>query len=188
MTLVTIPYNAIIIAKERMGVYTGVSIVEVLLKLLIVFILVNTAQDKLKVYAVLIFLVTFVITFIYRYYCKTRFVECKYIFFWDKSIFIDIMSFSSWKFMGSFSGIMTKEGVNVLLNVFYGPTINAAQGIATQINNAIQYFSGNFYMAVKPQIIKSYAIDDLGRIKSLLFWSSRLSFYFLLFFFNIDGS
>jgi O-antigen/teichoic acid export membrane protein len=180
LTLVTIPYNAIIIAKERMGVYAGVSIIEAFLKLLIVFILVDTAQDKLKLYAMLVFLVTFVITFIYRYYCKTQFVECKYKFYWDKSIFIDITSFSSWKLMGSFSGIMTKEGVNVLLNIFYGPTINAAQGIAAQVNNALQSFSSNFYMAVKPQIIKSYAIHDLGRIKSLVFWSSRLSFYLLL--------
>jgi O-antigen/teichoic acid export membrane protein len=154
MTILTVPYNSAIIAREHMKVYAYVSIIEVVLKLIIVYLLVFFSFDKLKLYAVLTFFVACLITFIYRTYCKRRFKECIYFFYWDANKFKEILSFAWWNMIGAMANIFKTQGINILLNVFFNPVINAARAIAFQVNSALTNFTNNFYMAVRPQITK----------------------------------
>ncbi len=181
MTMFTIPYNAAIIAHERMNVYAYVSIIEVTLKLLIVYLLVLFSFDKLKLYAILMFSVTTIISFIYRTYCNRKFEECHYVFYWNKSLFYELVSYSGWNLFGAFSGIVKGQGSNIVLNIFFGPTVNAARAIAFQINQAINNFVTNFYQAVRPQIIKYYAEGNINSMLNLIFTSSRFSYYLMFF-------
>lgn len=179
MTMFTIPYNAIIIAHENMKVYAWVSIVEVTLKLIIVYILILFDNDKLKLYSILMFSVTTIVTFIYRTYCKKKYVECQYVITWDDQLFRSILSFSGWNLFGSMATIFQNQGINILLNVFFNPVINAARGIAFQINTAVNQFVINFSTAVNPQITKYYAIDEKENMFDLVIKSSKLAFYLM---------
>ena len=179
MTMFTIPYNAIIIARENMKVYAWVSIIEAILKLLIVYILVVFTYDKLKLYAVLMFGVTTLITFIYRIYCNRNYKESRFVFYWDKALFKEILSFSGWNLFGSMAGVFNSQGINIILNIFFGPIVNAARGIAYQISTAINKFVQNFMTATRPQIIKYYAADEKNLMMKLVFQSSKISFYML---------
>lgn len=180
MTMFTIPYNAAIIAHERMKVYAWGSISEALLKLIIVYLLVIFSYDKLKLYAVLMFVVTALVTFAYRTYCQRNFEESRFSFYWETRLFKEIISFSSWNLFGSMAVVFKNQGINILLNVFFNPTINAARAIAYQVNTAINQFVTNFSTAVNPQITKYYAAGEKKRMMKLVFQSSKFS-YFLLF-------
>lgn len=180
MTLFTIPYNAVVIAREKMNVFAWVSIFEVGLKLLIVYLLVLFSLDKLKLYAVLIFVVTSIVTLVYRTYSIRRFAECRFSFFWDRILFEEIVRYSGWNLFGSLSAILNSHGVNVILNLFFGPVVNTANGIARQLSGAINGFVTNFSIAVNPQITKHYASGDVKEMERLVFQSSKLS-YFLMF-------
>lgn len=179
MTMFTIPYNAAIIAHERMKVYAYVSIIEVSLKLLIVYVLILFSFDKLKLYAILIFGVTTLVTLIYRTYCKRKFEECKFSFYWNIALFKEIISYSGWNLFGTIASIFNNQGVNILLNIFFGPIVNAARGIAYQLNSAIIQFVQNFMTATRPQIIKYYAADKKLEMLKLVFQSSKFSFLLL---------
>jgi O-antigen/teichoic acid export membrane protein len=180
VTIMTIPYDAAIIAHENMNVYAYVSIVEVLLKLVIVYILVLFSFDKLKLYACLIFATTCIITFIYRTICKRKYQECNFQFYWNRELFNTLMSYSGWNLFGATAGILNNQGLNILLNMFFGPIVNAARAIAYQIIGAVNQFVFNFTTAVRPQITKCYAAGEQQQMMSLVFQSSKLS-YFLLF-------
>lgn len=184
MTMFTIPYNAAIIARERMSVYAWVSIIEVVLKLLIVYLLVLFSFDKLKLYAILIFCVTTIVTFIYRTYCKRKFEECSYSFYWEKSLFKDLINYSGWNLFGALSSVSKGQGINIILNVFLGTVVNAARGIAYQVDSIILNLGNNFFTAVRPQIIKLYATNQQTELMNLIFRSTKFSFY-LLFFFSL---
>jgi O-antigen/teichoic acid export membrane protein len=179
-TIMTIPYNAAIIAHENMNVYAYVSILEVMLKLLIVYLLILFSFDKLKLYALLTFMVAWIIRYIYRRVCKNKYEECKFRFSWDKELFKTLLSYSGWSLFGAISGILKNQGINILLNMFFGPTINAAKSVAYNVNSAITQFSSNFYTAVRPQITKNYAAGEQQQMMSLIFQSAKFS-YFLLF-------
>jgi len=179
MTMFTIPYNASIIAHENMKVYAYVSIVEVLLKLLIVYLLVLFSYDKLKLYAILMFIVTGIVTLIYRTYCKRKFVECKYSYFWDKKLFKEIFSYSGWNLFSVMALALNTQGVNIILNSFFGPLVNASRGIAYQVNSAVDQFVQNFMTATRPQIIKYYSTGENEKMLKLIFQSSKLSFFLL---------
>jgi O-antigen/teichoic acid export membrane protein len=180
MTLIRIPYDAVIIARERMSVYAYMSIVEVILKLLIVYLLVLVSFDKLKLYAVLIFLVTTIVSLIFRIYCKRNFEECNFKLFWDKATFKMLFSYSGWSLFGTLTTVTFDQGTNFLLNIFFGPVVNASRAIAYQVNNAINSFSSNFYTAIRPQIIKSYAEGNRAYVIQLVFRSSKYSLFLLL--------
>ncbi len=180
MTMFTIPYNAAIIAHEKMNIYAWVSIVEVTLKLLIVYLLVLFSFDKLKLYSVLIFIVTTFVTMIYRAYCKRRFDECRFSFYWEGSLFKEIISYSGWNLIGSLVGIMRNQGISILINLFFNPIVNAAQAIAFRINSTLLNFTNNFYIAVKPQIIKSYSKNDTKELEKLIISSSKYSYFLIL--------
>lgn len=179
VSIIQVPYNATIIAHERMNVYAYVSIIEVLLKLLIVFMLTWITYDKLKLYGVLYFAVVFVIAAIYRIYTRKNFEETKFEVVRDKKLYKTLVSYSGWNLFGNIAGVAKGQGVNILLNMFFGPTVNAARGIAMQVQGAVNSFVGNFQMAVNPQIIKSYAADEKEYMASLVIRSSKFSFYLL---------
>lgn len=182
ISVVQVPYNAIIIARERMSVYAYISIVEVLLKLFIVFALTYFSFDKLKLYAMLIFGVSLIIAILYRIYCKRKFKESDYRFVWDKSLYKTLISFAGWNMFGSLAWLVKTQGLNIILNIFSGPLLNAAYGIASQVNVAVNSFVQNFMMALNPQIVKAYAVNDVCYMTSLLFRGSKFSYYLLLIF------
>ena len=181
VSVIQVPYNASIIAHERMNVYAYVSIIEVLLKLLIVFILTQIDYDKLSLYGLLYFLVTIIVGLIYGLYCKINFLECSYNFVYDSSSFKKMLSYAGWNLYGNITCVIAAQGVNIILNIFFGPVINAARGIAYQISSSINGFANNFQMAANPQIIKSFAAGDNEYMMNLIFRSSKFSFYLLFF-------
>lgn len=179
VNVVSVPYNAAIIAHERMTVYAWVSIIEVSLKLLVVFMLQWFGFDKLKFYAVLIFLVSFMIRIIYGVYCKKNFSESRYQFFWDKTLFNTLFNYAGWNLWGNAAAALYGQGVNILLNIFFGPAVNAARGIAYSVRAAVNGFVANFQIAINPQIVKSYAINDLKYMHQLIFQGAKYSFFLL---------
>lgn len=181
VSVIQVPYNATIIAHERMNVYAYVSIIEVLLKLLIVFMLTWITYDKLKLYGILHFAVMFLIAAIYRVYTRRNFEETKFEFVKDQNLYKTLISYSGWNLFGNIAAVAKGQGVNILLNIFYGPVVNAARGIAMQVQAAVNSFVSNFQMAVNPQIIKSYAADDREYMYSLVIRGSKFSFYLLFF-------
>jgi O-antigen/teichoic acid export membrane protein len=177
VSLTQVPYNAAIIAHERMNVYAYVTLVEVVFKLVIVYLLSIGGFDKLKVYAILVFLVSLAIALIYRIYCKKRYEECSFSFQWDKALYKKLFSFSVWDSYGAFAIIGMGQGLNMLLNMFFGTAVNAARGIAYQVQAAISGFGNNFMTAVKPRIIKLYAENNIAEMMKLVFASSKFSFF-----------
>ncbi len=176
----TVPYNAAIIAHERMSVFAYISLFEVFMKLIVVFIITYLSFDKLKLYSVLIFLVGIFLYIIYIMYTNKKLLACKYKYNWDKEQFIKMFSFTGWNLWGSIAGVVADQGINLLLNVFYGPIVNAARGIAFQVNNVVSQFVFNFQFALNPQIVKYYAEDNKKEMFNLIFIGSRVSF--LLFY------
>lgn len=180
IAITQVPYNACIIAHERMDVYAYVEIVNVILKLLIVYLLTIGNFDKLILYALLVLVVSVIIAMIYRFYCVRHFSESKFVFQWYPEIVKPMLSFSGWDMYGNMSTVARTQGVNILLNIFFGPILNAASGIANQVQNAVMAFAGSLITAIKPQIIKSYAAGELVRMESLVVNASKLTFLLLL--------
>lgn len=184
VVLMSVPYNASIIAHEKMSAFAYISILEVVLKLLIVYMLVWFDFDKLKLYAVLMFCVQMISRIAYGRYCGKHFEETRYQRVWDRKLFREMTGFAGWSLFGNLAAVAFTQGLNILLNMFFGPAVNAARGIAVQVQNAIQGFCANFQMALNPQITKNYASGDLKQMHSLVFASSKYSF-FLLFFLSL---
>lgn len=180
MTIMTIPYNASIIAHENMKVFAYVSVFEVFMKLAIVYFLLLFPIDKLKLYSVLMFITTTMVTMVYRTICYRKYEECRYKFIWDRDLFQKLMSFSGWNLFGTTASILNNSGINILLNIFFGPVVNAARAVAFQVNSTINQFVTNFITAVNPQITKYYANNEKESMIKLVFQSSKLA-YFLLF-------
>lgn len=181
VTLLYTPFNAAIIAHEKMNVYACLSIIEVFLKLVIIYTLMVVQTDKLIVYGLLLMLISIIVTLSYIVYCGRHYAESKYKFYWDKELFVELMSYSGWNMFGSTAALVKGHGVSILLNMFFSPAVNAACGLATQVNTAVSQFFSNFYMSVRPQITKYYAQDDLENMFKLVFRSSRMSFFLILF-------
>ena len=180
--IMSVPYNATIIAHEKMSAFAYISVLEVILKLAIVYLLMIGHIDKLKLYAILMFLVQLFIRLIYSSYCNHHFQETKFhIKLWDSKLLREMLSFTGWNMWGNCAVIAFTQGVNLLLNIFFGPTVNAARGIAVQVQNTVTQFSHNFQTALNPQITKSYAIGDLKYMHNLVYRSSKFTFFLLLF-------
>jgi O-antigen/teichoic acid export membrane protein len=180
LTVITIPYNASIIAHEDMKVYAYVSIIESVLKLVIVFFIGYFLFDKLKLYSALIFFITSLITLIYYAYCKQRYKECSFRYYWDKKLIISIFSYSGWNMIGAIANIAKNQGINILLNIFYGPVVNAARAVSFQIYGALTQFVTNLYSATRPQITKYYAQDQMLYMWKLVFQSTKFSYYLFM--------
>jgi O-antigen/teichoic acid export membrane protein len=179
LTVIQAPYNASIIAHERMNVFAYISIGDAALKLFNAYILTVLNYDKLIVYAVLIFIANFIVMNLYRLYCINHYSECRFKLIKDITLYKAILTFSGWGIVGSGAVVCANQGVNILLNIFFGPMINAARGIAVQINTALASFVNNFQTAVNPQIIKSYASEKTEELYTLLFQNTKFSFCIL---------
>lgn len=179
-TLLATPYMSAVIAREKMDVYAYASVCDVLLKLVIVYALSLSDFDKLKVYAVLMFVANAIITLFYALYCISKFNETRYRFYYNRSELKEMFAFAWWNVLGSLSNVLRSQGINILLNIFFNPAINAARGIAYNVNSAISNFTNNFYTAVRPQIIKRYATGALTDMYNLVFVSSKFAYYLLL--------
>ena len=173
------PYNACIIAHEDMKIYAYVGIVEVLLKLAVVYALLISPIDKLVFYASLLCIVQISIMIMYRYYCR-HYEECKLRFYKAPSLFKEIFIYAGSDMIGTISVLAQGQGLNLLLNMFYGPVVNAARAIAYQVQGAVTQFSNNFFTAARPQIIKLYADGKVEEMMRLVYNSSWISFYMLL--------
>ena len=177
--VMSVPYNSDIVAHERMGVFAAISVVEVVLKLLVVYLLVLGNYDKLIFYAVLIAIVQALIRIIYTTYCGRKFPESKLIKAFDLNLAKEMGKFIGWNIWGNLAHTLFGTGLNLLLNVFFGPVVNAARAVAVQAEVAIAHFSTNFLMAVNPQITKLYAQERLKDMHSLLFRSSKFTFFLM---------
>ncbi len=177
--MISVPYNACIIAHERMQAFAYISLLEAGFKLGVAFLLFLPVNDPLILYAILITVVSVIIRQVYWIYCKRHFPESRMSFKVDKEGLKEMLSFSGWNFIGSSSGILKDQGVNVLMNIFCGPAINAARGLAVQVNNVVYSFCSNFLTAVNPQIVKTYAKGEIDRMLSLVRRSSKFAFYLL---------
>lgn len=179
ITIMSVPYNATIIAHEKMSAFAYISILEVVLKLIIVYLLVLSPIDKLILYAILILIVQLLIRLCYSYYCNKHFPESRYKHCFNKQLFQDMISFAGWNLIPNIAAVLNTQGMNILLNLFFGPVVNAARGIAVQVQTAMNQFCANFQMAINPQIVKSYAAKENERTKQLMYRSARFSFYLL---------
>ena len=183
ITLFTTPYQADIIAHERMNIYAYVGVLEAVLQLLLAFALtlLPTSVDILIIYGLLMLISCFVVQGIYILYASKKFEEARLRYYWDTKMAMEILSYSGWNIFGALASVARSQGLNMLINVFFNPAINAARGIAYQINNAINHFASNFYTAVRPQVTKNYAKGDMDATLSLVFSSSKFTYYLLLF-------
>lgn len=181
LDLITIPYNAIIVAHEHMKAFAYLGITHTLLKLAIVLLLPFFFFDKLITYSFLLLATYIIIRILNGYYCKRHFKETKWHFYIDKSLMKEMFAFSGWTFIGSSSAILRDQGSNVLLNLYVGPAVNAARGIADQVNGAVNSFASNFMTAVNPQITKSYAANEKAYMLDLIYKSAKFSLFLLLF-------
>lgn len=178
--ILKVPYNASVIAYEKMSFYARISIIEVVLKLMIVYLLLFFDFDKLILYSILVFTIAILVFIAYRYYSLKLFTSCNYKFVKDKILFKELLSFSSWSMFGNLALIGSNQGIYMILNIFLGVTINAAMAIASQVNMAVFSFVSNFQMAFNPQIIKSFASNDMRAHEKLVFQASKFSYYLLL--------
>ena len=180
--LLSVPYNAAIVAHEKMSAFAYISIVEVSAKLLVAFLILKNPFDRLVFYGLLLLIIGLGIRYIYGRYCVSHFNECKYHILWDKSLVKEMFGFAGWNFFGSGSWQLMNQGVNLLMNMFFGVTINAARGIAVQVDSAVLQFVNNFTMAVNPQITKSYAAGDKSYLYSLIYRGAKFSYFLIMFF------
>lgn len=177
--LMVIPFASSIVANERMDAFALFGIIDGLLKLGVVCLLLIDNGDHLILYGVLLLVESLIVLLLHIIYCKIKFKYCRISWIWDKALFKELTGYTGWNLFGSISGMLTTQGQNILLNIFFGPVINAAKGIGDRIMNVVQGFSTNLYMAVSPQIIKTYAAGDLERCHTLVLKSSRLAFMLL---------
>ncbi len=181
LSIMMVPYNAAIIAHEKMSAFAWITLLDAILKLVIVFLLVVIPYDKLIIYALLFFLVSVVDQLIYVIYCFKHFPESHSGFLWNNIILKEMSSFAGWSLFGNLAGVAFTQGVNILLNIFFGPVVNAARGVAVQVQSIVQQFIRNFQVALNPQITKSYAANELGEMHKLMFRSARFSFLLMFF-------
>ena len=180
-SLTQVPYSAAIIAHENMRVYAWIGIVEVLAKLVIVYLLVVSPFDKLVFYGILVLAVSVSIQLMYWIYCKKNFPECQYSTHIDKVLFKDMFGFAGWNFLTTCTSMLSSQGVGIMLNMHFGTAINAARGVASQINGTVGAFSRNFTTALNPQITKSYAAGDIAYTTKLVCRGAKFSYLLFLF-------
>ena len=181
INLMSVPQMASITAHERMSAYAWIGVLDGLLRLSVALMVAHSSYDRLVLYAALMMLVVMTVRLAYGLYCRKHFPECRFKAVFDKGLIKEMFSFAGWNFIGVTSGVLRDHGGNILVNLFSGPAVNAARGLAVQLNGAVQGFVTNFMTAVNPQITKSYASGERGYMFSLVRRSSRMSFCLLLF-------
>lgn len=184
ITIISVPYNAALIAHEKMSVFAGYSLVEIFLKLGVAVLLVSLAEstDRLIVYCGFIMLISILMRVLYTIYCRYHFEECsnnKYKY--DKEIGTKMLYFFGWNTIGSLSYVAKEQGINILINIFFGTIVNAARGVTTQVTGAVQGFISNFQVAMNPQITKYYAQEDFNNLFKLVQRGSKFSLFLYFF-------
>lgn len=179
MSIIAVPFSSSIIAHEKMDIYAYISIFDSVMKLLIVFLLAIAPFDKLIFYATLLFCIQILDFLFNQIYCHIKFPESHIIKVWDKDLLKSMGGFASWSLVGNFSYVFYSQGINLLINMFCGAAVNAARGIAVQVENAINQFTTNIQTAINPQIIKSYSQNNMHRMFTLIFASSKVCFYLM---------
>lgn len=179
VNIIQVPYNAVLIAHEKMNVYAYISIIEVFLKLGIVYLLVMSPFDKLIVYGGLLLLVQLIIRNIYQFYCRRHYVESRFHLLWDRNLYREMSNFAGWNLFGSIVWLLRDQGLNIILNLFFGPVINAARGVAMQVSSAVMGFISNFQVALNPQITKNYANKNIAEMEKLAYLGIKFSFIIL---------
>lgn len=174
--ILQIPFAAAVIAHERMGFYAVVSMTDAILKLIIAIFLPFVPYDKLIYYGAAMLIISIFDIVLYYLYSKKNFVEIVYHHCYNKALFKKMLSFSAWNFFDSFAYTMQGQGLNILINAFYGPVVNASRGIAYQIQSALSGFTENIAVAFKPQLVESYAKEEFGRTKKLMYSMSKLGY------------
>ena len=181
VNLISAPYRAAIIAHEKMALFAYMGILDAVLKLAVAFILLASPIDKLILYAVLLLAVSVLVRFIYTIICNRIFEECRTVKIGlDRELFKGLFSFAGWNVFGAMASFCRGQGVNILFNLFGGPVINAAYGIANQVNSAVTSFVNNFTTALNPSIIKSYAASEKQYMMSLIYQGARFSYFLVL--------
>lgn len=181
VTIVSVPYNACIVAHEHMKIYGYLGVLEVLLKLVIVFLLIFIGGDKLIVYSILVLAVAVLMRMLYQIYCHRHFNECHFHRISDGHLMRDMFSFAGWSFMGNLGFSVRDQGINIILNLFFNVAVNAAKGVAGQIGGTINGFAANFQMALNPQITKRYASGDTEGMMNLVFQGCKYSVLLMTF-------
>ena len=183
MNLMSVPYNATILAHERMGVFAVISIVEGVLKLTVALLLFFCFTDKLEAYAVMMFLAAVIVRLSYCYYCRHSFEEARGLVSFDKSLVKEMAGFAGWSFFGSSANIINTRVVNLVVNVFFGVAVNAARGVASQVEGIFKNFVSNFLTALNPQITKSWTSGDKEYCFELVRKGAKYTFWILLLMF-----
>ena len=179
ISLISIPYTASIVAHEKMSAFAYISIIDAIWRLVVAYVICVIDDNRLIVYALLLSFVTILVQFIYIVYCKRKFPECIYHLLFDKEILGRMLRFAGWETIGSSASVVRDQGLNVMLNLFFGPAVNAARGISMQVYTAVINFVNNFSMALNPQIYKAYAQDNRDYLMKLVFNGARLSYYLM---------
>lgn len=179
LATINIPQTASIVSYEKMNIYAYFTFIDVFFKLLVVYSLYVTPFDKLITIGFLTTLMALVTNGVTYLYCVNKLNGCRYQLYWNNILFKKIFSYAGWNLFGSITGVMNQEGQAILLNLFYGPVVNAAKAVADKVNGIITSFSVNFYMAVTPQIIKNYASGNIEYMKKIVLSSSRYAFFLL---------
>lgn len=180
INLLSVPYNAALIAHENMKAFAVIGLLEGLISLLTALLVQVSQTDKLITYAALMMGVALLIRVLYGYYCKRHYVECHFRFIFERSLVKDMLGFAGWNFIGVTAGVLRSQGLTLLFNVYIGPSLNAARGLAMQVFQAVNKFSGSFYTAVQPQITKSFAANQINDANKIASRSSKLAFFLLL--------
>ena len=182
ISLFSVPYNASIVSHERMNVFAYIGIIDIILRLFVVLFIAYSPFnfDRLIIYAILLVLVSCLIQTIYVLYCRNHFEECRLNFVFDSVCLKKMWAFTGWNFVGGTALVLKDQGVNILLNLFFGPIVNTARGLSSTVSTAVCSFSGNFMTALNPQITKSYAAGDNEYMFKLIERGTRFSFYILL--------
>jgi len=182
VSIITIPYNALIVAREKMSTFAYFSIFEVTGKLVIAFLLSISIYDRLIVYSFLMFFISSIVFLLFRYFCVRQFSESHIIYVYDKGLLKKLIGFTGWNLFGSIAGVFNNQGANIILNIFFGPTVNGARALSFQLSNSLNQFVTNFMMATRPQITKYYAKGEISNMMNLVFTSSKFSFFLLMIF------
>lgn len=180
--LISVPYNAFIIAHEKMSAFAYISILEVVGKLVVAFCIAITPIDRLIFYAMMLAVIAVIIRLLYSWYCKKNFEGCEYHFIYNRGLLKQMFGFAGWNLFGSAAFVLKDQGINIILNLFFGAAINAARGVSIQVSHAVYGFVQNFITAMTPQITKSYAVGNYEYMNSLVERGSRFSFFLLLIF------
>lgn len=182
LNVMQVPYSATIIAHEKMSIYAYMSIFDAVMKLLAVYLLFVINYDKLIVYSLFYFIVDMLSIVLYRIYCHSKFQECSFSFEYNKKIYREIFSYTGWNAVGTMAYLCNTQGINLLLNIFFGPIVNASRGLANTVNSLVNKFVLNFQVANRPQIVKYYAQSNLKEMHKLIMNSSKFSSYLLILF------